>query len=143
MTLSSDSFAEVRMEYDKKGNIIKKSIFDKSEQLIQSLTKYCIIEYKYYKYGNITKSKCFRKSNGRNYIEFKYEYDSIQRISEICTLKNGKTLFANKNGYATTKLKYNELGEEIEKSYYDINNKLIKSFIKTKKSSVTDSDSTK
>jgi len=127
LTLNSDSFAVVRMEYNKKGILIKKSFFDIYEQPVNLTHKFCKIEYKYNKYGNVTESQCYSRRSGKNYIEFRYKYDSTQRIIERTSLKNGKTLFADNNGCAIIRVKYDILGETIETTYYDINNRLIKS----------------
>lgn len=127
LTLNSDSCAVIRMEYDKKGVLIKKSYFDIYEQPVNSTQKFCRIEFKYNKYGNIIENHCYRKRGGKNHIEFRYKYDSFERIIERTSWKNGKTLFADNNGCAIIRVKYDILGKAIETIYYDINNKLIES----------------
>jgi len=125
LTLNSDSFAVIRINYDKKGKLTNKSLFDSSEQLVNSIHKFCTTKYN--KYGNVVENQCYSKRSGKNYIEFRYKYDSSQRIIERSSWKNGKTLVADNTGYAIIRVKYNVLGEVIETNYFDVNNNQIKS----------------
>jgi hypothetical protein len=127
LTLNSDSIAVIRIIYDKKAKLINKCLYDSSEQLINSTRRFCTTKYRLNKYGNVIESQCYNKLSGENYIEFRYKYDSSQRIIERASLKNGKTLVADNNGYATIRVNYNTFGEVIETTYFDVNNKQIKS----------------
>jgi len=61
LTLNSDSFAVIRIKYNKKGKLINKSLFDSSEQLVNSTNRFCTTEYSYNKYGNVIENQCYSK----------------------------------------------------------------------------------
>jgi YD repeat-containing protein len=130
--------ASIKYEYDRKGNLIKKSYFDKNNKPYQPDTSGKhgnpdFPSYTTYQYENNKLVQVTNYNTNGTFIDLvdkaaikRYKYDQSWKLVEETNYdKTGKLVGVGRLDVAITKYAYNFRGQLIEEKSYDINKKIL------------------
>lgn len=129
--LPENGTAGYRQEYDDCGNVISKNLVDVDGNVSTSSDGYSSLKNEYDLFGNQTKSRTYDEngnlvaslySNGTT--GWNVEYDRFSRETRTTFFGTNDMPVVAGNGYASYETKWDDLGRETGKRYYDENGNL-------------------
>lgn len=111
--------------YDPRGNLTKIECFDEDGKLCICKKGYAMCVYEYDKLGNVISEAYYDHNENpihlNMYSSIKYDYYPNGFIKECRYYDENGKLTLNNNWYAISRFKYDNNGNQIEASFYDVN----------------------
>lgn len=112
------------LSYDHRGNLIKIENFDIEDKQCVCKSGYASIVYKYDNFGNLVSEAYYDMDGEPIYINMcssiQYDYYPNGRVKECRYYDENQNLTLNNDWYAIVRFKYDNNGNRIETSFYDV-----------------------
>lgn len=121
---ADEGISRIEFSYDNRGNLIKIQNFDIEDKQCVCKSGYASIVYKYDNFGNLVSEAYYDIDGKPIYINMcssiQYDYYPNGKVKECRYYDENQNLTLNNNWYSISRFEYDNNGNQIEISFYDV-----------------------